>query len=178
MRLSKCVSNNCINCHNKKLETSIKRFLFKSAEYSALFLFVISVGLPLMLTKIKLLSVIDYLFSYRFSYTLMKIETNGLHLFPQMSNEVYFADKIVVDNGYAFVAIRYGLIVSVLLCIGVMAAAKYYKKNMFALMMIILVTLENIVDNDIIDYSCLPYLIIIEKCVIMGIKDRKKLWKT
>lgn len=164
--------------HNKKLETSIKRFLFKPAEYSALLLFVISVGLPLMLKKIKLLSVIDYLFSYRLSYTLMKIETNGLHLLPQMSNEVYFADKIVVDNGYAFVAIRYGLIVSILLCIGVIAAAKYYKKNMFALMMIILVTLENVVDNDIIDYSCLPYLIIIEKCVIMGIKDRKKLWKT
>lgn len=175
--LSKQIEQSVRN-RKKRMEANINRFLFPLAEYSVIFLYLISIGIPLLLKKIKFLSVVDYWFSYRFSNILSKIKINGLHLFPQMSNELYFADKIVVDNGYAFVAIRYGLIVSIFLCIGVMIIAKYYKKNIFVLTMIVLVALENIVDNDIIDYSCLPYLIIIEKCVIMGIKKRKRLWMT
>ena len=50
--------------------------------------------------------------------------------------------------------------------------ANKYSDNTFVLILIIIVACINFIDNDIIDYSCLPYLIIGEKYVLESFKRR------
>lgn len=147
--------------------------LYVTAKYSVFLLSIISIGVPLLIERSKIFSTIDYIFSFRFTYILMKIKSDGLYLLPRMTNEMFFSNGIVIDNGYAFIVLRYGLLIAILLGMAVFITAKHYKDNTFVLIVITLVAIENIIDNDIVDYSCLPYLIIIEKCVIDGFKRKK-----
>lgn len=157
----------------RKIGNIANKVLYIIAKYSVTVLSIISIGIPLLIGQNKIFSVIDSTLSFRFTYILMKIKIDGLHFFPKMTNDMYFSNGIVIDNGYAFIAIRYGLLIIGFLCLAVFITAKHYKDNTFVLIVIILVAVENLIDNDIIDYSCLPYLIIVEKCVIDKFKRKK-----
>lgn len=162
-------------CAQNILKNNIYNTILEfSAKFCVPFLSLISIGIPLLLEQYQLFSKIDSILSYRFTYIWEKIKSDGLHFLPQITNDTFFSDGIVIDNGYAFLAIRYGLFMSILLSIAIYFIAKYYKKNTFVLIVIILVAFENLIDNDIIDYSCLPYLIIAEKCIINGLKSKKE----
>lgn len=116
---------------------------------------------------------LDFILSYRFTAIYKIIQTGGIHLITQMTNEMYFDNKIVIDNGYAFLAIRYGIVMLIFLSVIIYCIANKYRDNTFVLILIIIVACINFIDNDIIDYSCLPYLIIGEKYFLESFKRRK-----
>ena len=131
-----------------------------------------SVFIPLMLDKVVFFRMLDYMLSYRFTYIASMIQNLGISLIPKMTNKAYFENEIVIDNGYAFLIIRYGVLMIIFLSILIYCVAKKYKNNTFVLFLIIVVACSNLIDNDLIDYSVLPYLIISEKCLIEGIRRR------
>ena len=125
-----------------------------------------------MLDKVTAFRTLDYMFSYRFTYIASMIQNWGISLIPKMTNKTYFGNEIVIDNGYAFLIIRYGVLMIIFLSILIYCVAKKYKNNTFVLFLIIVVACSNLIDNDLIDYSVLPYLIISEKCLIEGLRRR------
>ncbi len=119
-----------------------------------------TLGIALLLNKYSVLKKIDFICSYRFTYISMKIQKLGLSLLPAMTTNEYFKDEVVIDNGYAYVAIRYGIVMIIILSIIVCGLVKKYKNNSLVLGVIILVVIQNLIDNDLLDYSCLPFLIL------------------
>lgn len=160
----------------EKLKKVFNSVLFFLAKYIVLILTTISLVIPLLVEHIKLLNILDYILSYRFTAIAKIIQIEGIHLITSITNEAYFSNEIVIDNGYAFLAIRYGIIILLFLSGIVYLIAKRYRDNTFALILIIVVSCVNFIDNDIIDYSCLPYLIIGEKCIIESFKRRNKIY--
>lgn len=144
------------------------------AKFIIPILTVISIVVPLLIDQVKVFKLFDFILSYRFTYIANIIKNEGLHFITKMTNEMYFSNEIVIDNGYAFLTVRYGLLIVIFLSIITYCVAKKYKDNTFILILIIIVACSNLIDNDLMDYSCLPYLIISEKCVIEGIKRRGK----
>lgn len=160
----------------EKLKKVFNSVLFFLAKYIVLILTTISLVIPLLVEHIKLLNILDNILSYRFTAIAKIIQIEGIHLITSITNEAYFSNEIVIDNGYAFLAIRYGIIILLFLSGIVYLIAKRYRDNTFALILIIVVSCVNFIDNDIIDYSCLPYLIIGEKCIIESFKRRNKIY--
>ena len=133
--------------------------------------------IPLLLKRVNVLNHIDFLFSYRFASIRNKIESVGLHLLPLRSDSDYFQDGIVVDNGFAFIAIRYGIVMLMMVGILVYCLAKEHEDHPFVLCAIIIVSLVNFIDNDIFDYCCLPFVLIALKntCVLIGKRATRRI---
>lgn len=146
------------------------------AKFIVPILTAISVGVPLLMDRFHFFHFFDYIVSYRFTFTAKLIESEGIHFVASMTNKMFFSNEIVVDNGYAFLTIRYGLLIIGVISLLVYCLGKRYKNDTFVLITIVIVACGNFIDNDIIDYSCLPYLIIAEKCFIQGVKGRSKLY--
>ena len=150
----------------------INRIVGFGAKLIVPLLAVFSIFIPLMLDKVAAFRMLDYMLSYRFTYIASMIQNLGISLIPKMTNKTYFGNEIVIDNGYAFLIIRYGVLMIIFLSILTYCVAKKYKNNTFVLFLIIVVACSNLIDNDLIDYSVLPYLIISEKCLIEGLRRR------
>lgn len=157
-----------------KFKNQINSVVGFLAKFIIPILTTISLVIPLLIDKVMIFKLFDFMLSYRFTYVARMIQNEGIHLITKMTNEMYFSNEIVIDNGYAFLVLRYGILIVAFLEIIVYFVAKKYKDNTFVLMLIIIVACSNLIDNDLIDYSCLPYLIISEKCVIEGLRRRGK----
>lgn len=88
-----------------KTARTINKKLYYLAKYSVVFWGIITIIIPIFLKKSRFLNLIDFILSYRFTYIAAKIQHLGLNLFPKMTNEEYFADKIVIDNGLSLIHI-------------------------------------------------------------------------
>ena len=88
-----------------------------------------SVFIPLMLDKVAFFRILDFMLSYRFTYIASMIQNLGISLIPKMTNKAYFGNAIVIDNGYAFLIIRYGVLMIIFLSILIYCVAKKYKNN-------------------------------------------------
>lgn len=155
-----------------KFKKIINRIVGFGAKFIVPFLAAFSIFIPLMVDKVVAFRMLDYVLSYRFTYIASMIQNLGISLIPKMTNKTYFENEIVIDNGYAFLTIRYGVLMIIFLSILIYCVAKKYKNNTFVLFLIIVVACSNLIDNDLIDYSVLPYLIISEKCLIEGLRRR------
>ena len=155
-----------------KFKKIINRIVGFGAMFIVPFLTAFSIFIPLMLDKVAAFRMLDYVFSYRFTYISSMIQNLGISLIPKMTDKTYFENEVVIDNGYAFLIIRYGVLMIIFLSILIYCVAKKYKNNTFVLFLIIVVACSNLIDNDLIDYSVLPYLIISEKCLIEGLRRR------
>ena len=155
-----------------KFKKIINRIVGFGAKFIVPFLAAFSIFIPLMVDKVVAFRMLDYVLSYRFTYIASMIQNLGISLIPKMTNKTYFENEIVIDNGYAFLTIRYGVLMIIFLSILIYCVAKKYKNNTFVLFLIIVVACINLIDNDLIDYSVLPYLIISEKCLIEGLRRR------
>ena len=168
--LGKCFIDSVIE--TGKFKKKINRIVGFGVKFIVPFLTAFSIFIPLMLDKVVAFRKLDYVFSYRFTSIASMIQNLGISLIPKMTNKTYFENEIVIDNGYAFLIIRYGVLMIIFLSILIYCVAKKYKNNTFVLFLIIVVACSNLIDNDLIDYSVLPYLIISEKCLIEGLRRR------
>lgn len=158
--------------NNIRIRNNFNRIVGMIAKTIVPILTFASIVIPLSLDNSSLLRHIDFLLSYRFTYIADMIRKLGIGLIPKMSNDMYFNNEIVIDNGYAFITLRYGILVAILFSVLIYNMAKTYKDDSYVLFAIIVVAVCNLIDNDLIDYSVLPYLIIAEKCTIEGYRNK------
>lgn len=123
-----------------------------------------------LLLKGGIWNTIDDFFSGRFRLAIFKMRRIGLHLINIMSNESFVNDNItyvdgknmssiVLDNGYLYVLLRYGILILLIYFFIAYCLAKKNKGNACVLGALIAVFIANFVDNDLVDYSFFPFIL-------------------
>lgn len=84
----------------------------------------------------------------------------GIHFINFMNSEDYFSNYIVIDNGYMFILLRYGIYAAVLFIILNRMIYKYYRDNINMLLIFIIIAAVNYTDNDFLSFGYLPFMII------------------
>lgn len=142
---------------NKK----VKNTLYNIANM----LLIMCVGISFLLVGIypysKTVEKIDLFFSNRFWTALLKIKNLGLYLLNFKTNKDFYSDGIIVDNGYLFLAIRYGLIVLIFVLFILLILIKKNRDNVYKLICLICVIIIAFIDNLFLSYRFLPFLIIV-----------------
>lgn len=163
---------------NKYLVKSrrLKKVVGFLAKYIVAICAIFSIIGALLITKIPILNQIDSLLSNRFSYSLQMIERYGLNLVTHIDNEVYLSNSVILDNGYLLTTIRYGLVYVIVLVIISYFLGKKIQDNVFFSIVMVAIAMSNFIDNDLFDYSCLPFLLIAIKATL-GSRSLKALKK-
>lgn len=136
------------------------------AKYIVLISALFSIGGALLLTKIPILETVNVLLSNRFTYALKMIDQLGLHFVSHIYSETYFGNLVVIDNGYLLCAVRYGLLYILMLVLISFFLGESIQNNTFLCIVMVVIATTNIIDNDLFDYSCLPFLLIAIKTTI------------
>ncbi len=101
----------------------------------------------------------DSVVTGRISLGFRKILSQGLHIFNPISYSQYVGDGIVVDNGYLSTMIRYGVFSIAILWAANHRGCSRFSGFLPALMVFDVVCLVNFIDNDLLTYSCFPFLL-------------------
>lgn len=119
---------------------------------------------------------VDEFFTYRLRLAVEKVEHVGISWLSTVNNDEYFAYDAVVDNGYLFVAIRYGILIAFLLALMFGIYAVSLKTNIYATMSIVIISTVNFIDNDICDYLCLPFMVLAVRHIIIGVRKYRAIY--
>lgn len=144
------------------------------AKYTVAICAIFSILGSLAITKIPALDQIDFLLSNRLSYSLQMFERYGVHLVAHIDKEVYLSDAIILDNGYILTTVRYGLVYIIILVIISYFLGKKIQDDVFLGIVMVAIAMSNLIDNDLFDYSCLPFLLIAIKATL-GSRNMKRL---
>lgn len=139
------------------------------SKFIVIFLSAVSIFMMFLVAKGGVWDKIDTIFSGRFRLGLIKMERVGLHFINFMSNDYFFSDSItyvtgkvldtvVIDNGYLYVILRYGLIAIVFYFVISYLLSNKSKDNYCFTISSIIVFVANFVDNDLVDYCFLPLI--------------------
>lgn len=156
----------------KNIGTSnfFKKVAFYVSKYSVVVLSAFSYAMMFLLLRGGIWNTIDNFFSGRFRLGIFKMRKVGLHLVNLMSNEAFVSDSITyangdllgtvaLDNGYIYVILRYGILIILFYFIISFFLSKKARGNMYVLCVLIIVFVANFVDNDLVDYSFLPFIL-------------------
>lgn len=154
--------------HRKCQSKHTPLYMMAVAEVPCLSLF--SFVMMFLPTKGSTWDVVDMAFSGRFRLADYKMRRVGIHLINVMSNKDFLNDNIayvdgktmntiVLDNGYLYVMLRYGLLILLFYFIVSYLLAAKNKENTSIMGAIIAVFMINFVDNDLVDYSFLPFIL-------------------
>lgn len=99
----------------------------------------------------------------RFRFGVFKMKNIGLHFINIMTNDEYFADKIVVDNGYIYGLFRYGILMVIIFIITGLLLHKRFEHDIYGYIVLLVVCFANMMDNDLLDYSCFPFIFLAYK---------------
>lgn len=119
-----------------------------------------SFAMMFLLSKGGFYDTIDYIFSGRIRLAILKSREIGIHFINLMSNTDYFQDGIVIDNGYLYVILRYGIVFLFFYFTVNYLLVKKAQKNPYMLLCVVALSVINFIDNDLVDYSFLPFIII------------------
>ena len=131
---------------------------------------IFSFSMMFLLLKGGIWNTIDVFFSGRFRLAIFKMRRIGLHLINIMSNESFVNDNITyvngkdlstiaLDNGYLYIILRYGILFLFVYFLIAYRLAKKSKENICVLGALIAVFIANFIDNYLVDYSFLPFII-------------------
>ena len=70
-------------------------------------------------------------------------------------------DTFVLDSGYLYLAIHYGLFFTLIYSIFQIILAKKYEYNVIALLVFLVNTITNAIDNDLFSYNMLPFFVLL-----------------
>ena len=155
---------------NKRLDRNNCKGLYWITTLSIPAMSIFSVAMTFLLLKGGVWNSIDTIFSGRFRLAIFKIRRIGIHLINIMSNKDFVNDNvtyvngvnldtIVLDNGYLYVMLRYGILIIMFYIVIAYLLAQKNKENGYALITLISVLIINFVDNDLVDYSFLPFIL-------------------
>lgn len=112
----------------------------------------------------------DSIFTNRSMLASSAIEAYGIKFINNMSYEEYTSqvvevdsylqNGIVLDSAYIFVFVRYGVLVLLLLWIIFCGIFSSSKSNVIDCMIVVILALANSIDNDILSYGFLPFMIL------------------
>jgi hypothetical protein len=143
-----------------------------TTKYIAVFCGMLSILGMFIVTKFEFMHKIDLLFSYRLISSSWKMNRVGLKIINLMhNNEFYGNDSFVVDNGYLFIALRFGLVILIGLFVISFLLQKRYKNDLFVESCLIAVFVLAFIDNDFLSYGFLPILI---AAVNVNTNERKR----
>lgn len=154
----------------KKMKKDEYKILYRTAVLSIPCMSIFSFSMMFLLLKGGIWNTIDTFFSGRFRLAIFKMRRIGIHLINIMSNESFVKDNItyldgkyissiVLDNGYLYVMLRYGILILLVYWLIAYCLAKKNKGNACVLGALIAVFIANFVDNDLVDYSFLPFIL-------------------
>lgn len=105
---------------------------------------------------------INRMFTGRLALAYHQIHSTGLHIINLMDkNNFSLVDSFVLDSGYLYVAIHYGLLFTFVYSAFQIVLAKKYKYNAIALLALLVNTITNSIDNDLFSYNMLPFFVIL-----------------
>ena len=96
----------------------------------------------------------------RLSIAYAQYLSMGLHLFNKMDWSTYAKYRYVLDNGYIFVAMRYGLAFLPFYWVVHFFAARKNKYLPVVLVALTVISLTNFIDNDLLSYGYLPIILL------------------
>ena len=108
----------------------------------------------------KTIYMINKMFTGRFAIAYHQMRRSGFKVLGLLSKTEYREIAGVLDNGYLYVALRYGLIFLLFYVVLQFIICKKYKDNIIVLIVMISIAVVNMVDNDLISYGFLPYIIL------------------
>ncbi len=150
---------------------SFKKLFYIIVKYCLTIMSIFSFAMMFLLVKGGFWNVIDDFFSGRFRLSIFKMRRIGLHLINFMSNQdyasdfIYYADNtlldtVVIDNGYLYVILRYGILAILFYVAISFLLAKKFENDIYALIVLLIVFAANFVDNDLVDYSFLAFILL------------------
>ena len=154
----------------KKMRKDEYKILYRTTVLSIPCMSIFSFSMMFLLLKGGIWNTIDTFFSGRFRLAIFKMRRIGFHLINIMSNESFVNDNItyvdgkdissiVLDNGYLYVILRYGILILLVYFLIAYCLAKKNRGNACVLGALIAVLVANFVDNDLVDYSFLPFIL-------------------
>lgn len=143
-----------------KSENILRTCLHIIARLSVPFLFGFSYLMMVLLAHGGIWDRVDYIFSGRFRAGVLKMRDVGLHWINFMSNKEFFSDGIVCDNGYIYILMRYGILSILFYFLISEKIVSKYKRDKFVLVVITVMFFANFIDNDLVDYLVLPFILI------------------
>lgn len=175
-----------------KIWVKLNNPLYYITKYSVAGMSTFSLAMIFLIEKGGIWDKVDTIFSGRFRLAVFKTRRIGIHVFNFMSNEDFFNDSIfyangqkldtvVLDNGYIYIMLRYGLAVILFYCFISFLLAYKERNNSICLISILVVFICNFVDNDLVDYSFMPLIIYAfaqydfkEKLITINMKYRNR----
>lgn len=154
----------------KRMKKDEYKLLYRTAVLSIPCMSIFSFSMMFLLLKGGIWNTIDAFFSGRFRLAIFKMRRIGIHLIHFMSNEAFVNDNItyvdgkklstiVLDNGYLYVILRYGILILFVYFLIAYCLAKKNRGNTCVLGTLIAVFIANFVDNDLVDYAFLPFIL-------------------
>lgn len=153
----------------KKQNSNTCKFLYPITILSVPVMSVFSFSMMFLLLKGGVWNSIDFIFSGRFRLAIFKMRRVGIHLINLMRENDFINDNIsyvngqqintiVIDNGFLYILLRYGVLLLLFYFVIAYQLAKKNYSNRIVLLTIITVFVANFVDNDLVDYSFMPFI--------------------
>lgn len=154
----------------KRKKKHLYKVLYQTTILSIPCMSIFSFAMMFLLLRGGIWNTIDSFFSGRFRLAIFKMRRIGIHFINIMSNEFFVRDDITyvngqnintiaLDNGYLYIILRYGILILFFYCIVAYLLAKKNRWNACILGTLIAVFVANFVDNDLVDYSFLPFIL-------------------
>lgn len=135
----------------------VRKVLLFASKWIVCFCVLFSVILMLLQgTNITLVHRINGLFSGRFGLAYTQMKETGLALINTMPRSMFG----VLDNGYLFIVLRYGVVYVVFYMFLQYYLSAKYKGNLPALAVFTVAAIMNMVDNDLLSYGFLPLMVL------------------
>ena len=151
----------CLGCVLYRKRKHESGFLVFVAEYSIVVLSIVSLaGMLIQSSNSSLASLLNRLMTGRFGIAYRQYDRMGLHLINQMDWATYKGFREVIDNGYLYVSMRYGLMYLPFYWAVHIFYSKKNSNSFFALIVIIVVSLSNFIDNDLNSYGYIPFILL------------------
>lgn len=153
----------------------IKKIVSYFSQFAVLLLSTFSYSMTILLLKGGIYNTIDTWFSGRFRAAIFKSNSIGISLIARITSENFFADGIVLDNGFLYIMLRYGILAVIIFAVINYLLVKKYKDDFFVVLVILVVMIANFVDNDLTDYSFLPFILLVFNRYRIGGKVNDKI---
>lgn len=140
---------------------------FKGLYYASMFsTFLVSVILLILSflqgKHFRIMYIINKLFTGRLALAYHQINSTGLHFINLMNKNSFTSfDTFVLDSGYLYLAIHYGLFFTLIYSLLQIIIAKKYKYNAIVLLVFLVNTITNAIDNDLFSYNMLPFFVLL-----------------
>lgn len=112
----------------------------------------------------------DSIFTNRSLLSASAIQNYGIKLINNMSYseysgltvsvDSYIHRGLVLDSGYLYILIRYGILILIFTYLILISFYKKNKNNIYMCVVFLIMIILNLTDNDIMSYSCLPIMLI------------------